>query len=241
MLTVTDCAESLARRLDGDPSVSVLTLVNRAGTYLADMHTWSWLVRPAAKLNLTAGSEYINLPDDFGRIYGQPKPTTVASVVSLELVSMEEYLRYRQDYMDGGPHYMATVVYAAGIDSRFGPKLQIWPEPLTTTRDAFRMAYLARWVDITTDTEVIPIPAWLEMLYLEVLFAVAQSYEEHDQASLSMRLSELHMSPEFDTAKRRDGGVQPFIGRVRGGAMESEYMRESGVHIGLAGRVLPPS
>lgn len=241
MLTVTDCAQYVIRRLDGEPSVPMLTLVNRAGAYLCDMHSWTWLVRPGAKLNLVSGNEYVKLPDDFGRMYAQPKPTTVSTVVSMELTSMEEYLRYRQDYMDGGPHYMGVVVYVKDQDGVFGPKIQIWPIPLDTTQDAFRMAYLARWVDLTSDTEVLPIPSWLEGFFLEVLFAYAQGYDEHDNGVLSERLALLHASPEFATLKRRDGGVQPFIGRMRGGAMEQEYLMESGVRVGLAGRVLPPS
>lgn len=241
MLTVTDCHDAVVRRLDGEPSVSMLTLCNRAGQYLIDMHPWTWTVRPAAKLNLVAGSEYVNLPSDFGRIYGMPKPTTVSTVVSMSLVSMEEYLRYRQDYMDGGPHYMAVVVYAQTVEGGYGPKLQIWPEPLTTTQDAFRLAYLAGWTELTKDTDRIQVPAWMEFFYLEVLFAFAQSYDEHDEATLTQRLALLQSGPEFVNLKKRDGGTQPFVGQMRGGAMESEYMRESGVKVGLAGRVLPPS
>ncbi len=241
MLTVTDCANYVTRRLDGDPSVPILTLVNRAGGYLSDMHTWGWLVRPSAKLNLVAGSEYISLPSDFGRLYSQPKPTTVSTVVSLELVSMEEYLRYRQDYMDGGPRYMGVMIYAKDAEGIYGPKIQVWPIPLTTTQDAFRVAYMARWHDLCSDTEVLSIPSWVESYFLEILFAFAQSYDEHDMASLGERLAMLQASPEFSNLKRRDGGVQPYVGRMRGGAMEQEFMYESGVKVGLAGRVLPPS
>lgn len=242
MLTVTDCAAYVRRRLDGDPSVPIQVLVNRAGQYLTDMHTWSWLVRPnGAKLSLIAGNEYVKLPDDFGRIYSQPKPTTVSSVVSLELVSMEEYLRYRQDYMDGGPRYMAVMVYANNEDGVPSPKLQVWPVPQTSAQDAFRVAYIAKWVEVCSDTEVVQIPSWLDYFFLEVLFAFAQSYDEHDTALLSERLALLQQSAEFMNLKRRDGGVQPYVGRLRGGAMEQEYIYESGVKVGLAGRVLPPS
>jgi len=240
MLTVTDCSDYLIRRLDGEPSVPVLTLCNRAGSYLVDMHTWSWLIRPSAKLSLRTGSEYIQLPSDFGRMYGQPKPTTVASVVSLEMVSMEEYLRYRQDYMDGGPRYMATMVYGKDVDGIFGPKMQIWPIPLDDTQDAFRLAYLAKWVDLVNDTEPISIPPWMEFFYLEILFAFAQSYDEHDVAPLSQRLALLQQSAEFMNLKKRDGGVQPFVGIVRGGAMDAEYIRDSAAKVGLAGRLLDP-
>jgi len=240
MLTVTDCADHLIRRLDGEPSVSVLTLCNRAGSYLVDMHTWSWLVRQPALLTLTQNQTYINLPSDFGRMYGQPKPTTVTSVVTLELVSMEEYLRYRQDFSDGGPHYMGSIVYdmASGIPNN---RITIWPTPSVTTADAFTLPYMARWVDVTSDIAAIPIPSWMEFFYLEVLFAFAQSYDEHDIAPLTQRLALLQQGPEFMNLKRRDGGVQPFIGRMRGGAMASEYLYDGGVKIGIAGRFDPPS
>ena len=240
MLTVTQCADYLIRRLDGEPSVPVITLCNQAGSYLADMHNWSWLVRPAAKLNLVEGLEYIALPSDFGKIYGQPKPTTISSVVSLQLVSMEEYLRYRQDYFDGGPLYMATTVYAKDPDNVYGPKLQIWPVPTESKQDAFRLPYLAKWTDVTNDTEALALPPWVEYFYLVILFAFAQGYDEHDVAPLSQRLAILQQSPEFMNLKKRDGGSQPFIGRIRGGAMESEYISEGGVKIGLAGRLLDP-
>lgn len=240
MLTVTDCADYLIRRLDGEPSVSVLTLCNRAGAYLADMHTWSWLIRQPALLTLTNNQEYIVLPSDFGRMYGQPKPTTVSSVVTLEMVSMEEYLRYRQDFLDGGPHYLGSILYTT-VSGVLTPRIAIWPKPTTTTADAFTLPYLAAWVDLTSDIAAIPIPSWLEFFYLEVLFAFAQSYDEHDVASLSQRLALLQQSTEFLNLKRRDGSVQPFIGKMRGGAIAAEYLYEGGVKIGIAGRFDPPS
>ena len=239
MLTVTDCADYLIRRLDGEPSVPVLTLCNRAGSYLVDMHPWTWLLRSSGVLSLVNAQSYISLPSDFGRMYGQPKPTTVASVVSLEMVSMEEYLRYRQDYLDGGPRYMGVINYplVSGIPE---PRIEIWPLPTENMNDAFRVAYLSKWVDMTSDIAAVPIPPWMEFFYLEILFAFAQSYDEHDAAPLSQRLGLLQQSAEFMNLKKRDGGVQPFVGFSRGGAMDMEYIRESGVKIGLAGRVLDP-
>ena len=84
-------------------------------------------------------------------------------------------------------------------------------------------------------------PDWMDPFFLEVLFAVAGSYDEHDNATFSARLADIVSGPQLRILKVRDGGSQPYVGEMRGGAMQREMLIDGPVGIGIATRVLGPS
>ncbi len=241
MLTVNDCAEFVRRRLDGEPSVPILVLCNQAGSYLIDCHKWNWLLRTSGVLNLVADSSRIVLPKDFGRLVGQPKASSGASVNSLCIGNYEDFLRYRSDYTGGGAEFRGSIVYGEDLDGNIAPRLEVWPVPTTSVQDAFRIAYLATWTRLEEDGSRVRIPEWLDSFFLQVLFAFAQAYDEHDLGGLPARLSDLLSGPEFLSLRQRDGSVQPFLGYSRGGAMEREFYNDMPSAVGIATRLLPPS
>ena len=73
------------------------------------------------------------------------------------------------------------------------------------------------WTDLTSDSELLRVPAYVETLFLQVLRAFARGYEEEDQGSLTARLLEIGSGPLFSTAVVRDGEIQPDYGPLKGG------------------------
>ena len=68
MLTVKQAIDSgIEHALNGPPSHAFepLALVNLAGQHLIGMYRWEWCKRRVASLNLRAGRDMIELPDDF--------------------------------------------------------------------------------------------------------------------------------------------------------------------------------
>lgn len=240
-LTTLELARHLRRRLDGDPSLSVETLRDHAGEHLVSMHEWAWLVRPATKLSLSAGQPFIWLPEDWGRSQGRPRATTLDSVHTFEWVTMPELLDLRSSVvLDNGPNYRGAVTYAQCPEGYLKPRAEIWPTPSETFMNAFAAPYMAGWKIPRDDNDALLMPSWMEAVYLEILFAFAQGYDEHDVAAQGSRLEALSRSPALLAAKRRDGGVSPFVGKMRGGAMDAElgYGRAA---IGIAARLEGPS
>lgn len=231
----------LRRRLGGEPSVPITTLRDQAGDHLVSMHTWGWLARTAAKFNLVAGRAHIDLPPDWGRARGRPRATSTDSLLSFDWVTHGELLDLRSSVVtDSGPNYVGAVIYATNGDGLYLPRAEIWPTPTQTINNAFSAPYSAGWSAPSDDEDNLQIPSWMEAFYLEVLFAFAQGYDDHDIAQRAERLSMLAMSPELAALKSRDGGVQPAIGQMRGGAMASEmYGQRAAVGIGV--RVQGPS
>lgn len=240
-LTTIDLQGYLRRRLDGDPSVPVQTLRDQAGEYLVSMHAWNWLARPAAKLSLIADRSWVKLPADWGRARGRPRASSTQSLLTFEWGSFNQVLELRSSVTtSSGPNYIGAVIYADDGDEGYGPRAEVWPTPSTTTTNAFSAPYLAGWFAPEDDGEKLRIPTWMEAFYLEVLFAFAQGYDEHDMGSRAKRLAELESGPEVVRLKQRDGGVQPFIGAMTGGAMAGEMYGDRAA-IGIGVRVQGPS
>lgn len=100
------------------------------------------------------------------------------------------------------------------------PILEIWPSPGSNATGALRIFYRSRWTAITADSGTsskIQIPDFVNDLYLQLARAYAAGYERSEVASLDVRLSQIHLGPVFQAAKRSDGMIQPFFGKTRGG------------------------
>jgi hypothetical protein len=238
-LSVHDCAGYLRRRLDGESSIPVLVLCNWAGEHLTNMHPWGWLERPPASLDLLEGNSWINLPSDFGRAIGKPRPTG-SSTVSLEWATMDEIASLRSGEATSQLSLYGAISWTSSIEGVLKARIELSAEIQTTAEDSLLLAYRAKWYEVVNDDDLLRIPSWLEPLYLEVLFVYAQAYDEHDLGSLSARLLEIESSPVFMAARNRDGGVQPSVGKMSGGAVQLMEMPVAR-SVGLAGRVADPT
>ncbi len=110
--------------------------------------------------------------------------------------------------------FYATVVYS-GEPPR--PLLEIWPSPGSNATGALRIFYRSRWADILADSgtnSAIQIPDWINDLYIFIVRAYAAGYEK---GNIHARLAEIRSSPIFEAAKRSDGMVQPYHGKIQNG------------------------
>lgn len=113
--------------------------------------------------------------------------------------------------------YYGAVVFS-GEPPR--PLLEIWPSPGANATGALRIFYRSRWTDIQADSgtsSAIQIPDFVNDLYIFIVRAFASGYERSGVASIHARLAEIHASPIFQAAKRSDGMIQPFHGKLKNG------------------------
>lgn len=217
-LTVTQVSDFIRRRMDGEPSVPLMTLCNQAGDHLVNSHTWGWLVRKPASLRLTADKTRITLPADFGRAIGEPKPTTTASYTFRW--STPDRVAAERAY--GSPSvFSGYIAWETSLDGTMQPYIELSYAPTESENETFLLPYYARWAEVSKDTDIIPVPAFIEPLYLSIVMAFAQGYDEADEGSLDMRLAEIAAGPIFQNCKQRDGSLQPSIGMMRGGAVQT--------------------
>jgi hypothetical protein len=100
-------------------------------------------------------------------------------------------------------------------------RLALWPTPAEDVHGAGFLSYRRRWTVIPAETATIEIPSWMDMLYLEVVRAVARGWHEEDEASIIERLAPIWRSQEFQNATERDAGQQRSFGPMRGLAHQS--------------------
>lgn len=216
-LLVSDIDSYLQHRLGGKGSMSTVMLCNQAGHHLTSMHAWEWLKRPPVALALVAGQEWAKLPADFGRaivnqgalISGGFKWATFEYVISLRSQSVQ---------VTGPWWYVGALVHRPSIvGGALEPRVEVYPTPTASDNTTYKCAYYAAWTDLRDDRVTIPIPSQFELLYLEIVFALAQGYEDHDVAGISARVTALKGSSLFTDAMAFDGGRISNLGQMRGG------------------------
>lgn len=220
-LLVSDVATYVRRRLDGEPSLPTVALCNNAGRHLVSSHAWEWLIRPPKTVTLGSGTSEASLPSDLGRIV---KLETSGSLLnSVQLTTPAQLLELETSEISfTNVGYYAAVVWKPGIDEALRPVLRLWPS-VSSGSDQLTVYYHARWTEVTQDSDRLEIPVFMESLFLEMAFAFAQSYEEHDLGDLSTRLSQLQASPLMYAAMSEDGGLQEELGEMGGGAAAMSY------------------
>ena len=98
------------------------------------------------------------------------------------------------------------------------PRLELWPTPASDDATALTCYYVRGWWHLDEDEHEIPIPRWLEGVYLELVRAYARGYEREDVAPIGPRLAALEAGPVMMAAIRRDSTMQGAYGRLRNGA-----------------------
>jgi|SRR5688572_12919105 len=218
-LSVVGCSGFVRRRLDGEPSVPIVTLCNWAGDHLVNMHAWGWLEQSLARLNLVAGRSYVDLPANFGSAIGTPRAQE-STVGSIQWVTMDEVAALRSIDTASSVDYYGAIAWRLDENGTMRPRIELSNSIGTSQTAAYLLSYRVGWAEITDDSARLTIPTWIEPLYLEILFAFAQAYDEHDLGSLAERLASVEMSPQYMAAQLRDGGAQPSIGMMSGGAVQ---------------------
>lgn len=173
----------------------------------------------------TLHTSALALPADFRELIAVN--TSSGFLKGLSLVTFNELLERRSSsFTTTTGYYFGSIVHpqTTGLESSTGaptPRIEIWPTPSANETAAMTIFYRAGWTEVVNDTDIVRIPSWCELLFLELLRALARGFEEEDQASVSQRVAQIVVGPLMLAARDRDGMVQPSYGAIRNGAAQS--------------------
>lgn len=197
------------------PEISVLELVNRAGSWLCQQ-PWKWLQRQAT-VSTVAGTAYVVLPSDLRAVVSAQTRSFGMVPTSLDDIDARRAFSTAQNY---------PVIYALRDDLSaagvFTKRLELFPTPSTV--ETIRVFYRAGWQTPLSgaDSSRIAVPEDWEPLFIEALIAVAMGYQERDVAGVSVRLEALRASDMYQRLVRQDGMSQSNYGPMRGGGVEMQ-------------------
>jgi hypothetical protein len=218
-LTIERATRHINHALNGpasDPE-SALSILNQAGEFLTTMHTWKWLERGPTTVGLVADQSYIILPTDLRDIIAM-EPTSSLSI-DMERSTHGEVL-WRSTDVNGGDSwpYWGAISYHTNASGALVPRLDLSDTPSTSDADAFTIVYRAGWTELDSSDETIPLPSWMEPLYIEVVRAYAMGWEEEEGVGVLPRLDAIMASGACRMVKQRDGMIQGSIGPLKNGA-----------------------
>lgn len=104
------------------------------------------------------------------------------------------------------------------------PRLELAPHAAGSDQRLV-LFYRGGWKAPATDDEVISIPDWLNLLYIEMFKAVLKGEEKPELGSIDDRLAALRQGVIWYDAIRRDSQMQTDYGRSVGGWMEAPLGR----------------
>ena len=221
MITVAQAFSHIRHALgNSDPGapLTLFEIVNAAGHELTGMHTWSWLDRTDT-LDIVAGQSYVTLPSDFSRLVFLH---STGESFSVEPADPGTVLRERAF---GGNEAFCFKFYVGQTapTTSSGPVARLehnWGTPAATSSDALSIVYRARWADVVgSETNALPIPDYMRPLFIEVLRATAQGWEEEQKGSKTDRMNAIYTGATFMAAKRIDDETQFAYGPITNGAV----------------------
>lgn len=215
-LTTLNVVEHVEGRAGGTlSSLTGLALVNHAGRWLTESHTWKWLEGASALVSFSASSDTAALPSDFGDLTGYDATDSIVN--SLHPTTPHDILRLRtNEVVTSAGNYWFAITYDLTADPPV-PVMQIWPQISVTDASAFTIFYRRTWAQATVDSALLQMPPWWELLFLETCFALYRGMEEHDEVDLGAALANVQMGPLYLAAKKQDGRLQPSYGKLKGG------------------------
>lgn len=220
-ITVLEAERHVHHALMGPvhPDLSLRDIINRAGALFVGLHPWQWLRRRSAQLDLVQGQSYIVLPTDFAVLTAIQYTNGIVN--SFEPASMEAILSLRhQSRVPQNPTYY-NYAWLAPANAAMTQVLELSIIPGQNDVGAVTIFYEAGWSVVSEDSThltIAPVPG-MEVLYLEVLRAVAQGWEESEAGSMSARIAEIKAGPLFLAAARADGRSMPPMQLEGGGAL----------------------
>lgn len=176
----------------------------------------------------------VDLPDDLRDIIAIQATETATRQITLD--TLTRVLEAREVTSTNDEHWYAAVSYVGTPPT---PILEIGPGSGTSVTGAFRLFYRARWARLGGDATQVAVPEFCEALLVQIVRAFARGYVREDQGSLHQRLAEIQASMIFVAAKRSDGNIQPYHGRLRNGG-PTIYRRPSMDWYQTVGTFEPP-
>jgi hypothetical protein len=223
-ITVGTCTQHIRAVLGGDPLAvySGMFAANTVGSWLETAHSWEWLERATASLDVVGGQSWVELPA-FREI--QSIVPTNALTSQFKWTSMENILRLRNQNIGTQLVYRGALNYHAVAGGAPVQRLELWPTPSSDAAGLFTMHYKAAWAPLTDDNATIPVPVFMEQVFLLACVEWIKGMEEYASeesrgGSGYDRLERLKHSSLFLSAKQRDGIGQSMLGPLENGAAE---------------------
>lgn len=236
-LTVLDAQGHIEHALGGPlVGISNRRILDEAGRKLYGLNDWNFLKRPSTTLGLTSGQAYISLPADFGELV--TLEYTSGSSNRVLQTTLSEIARYRS-VLAAIPGYIlfAAILYSTNANGVPVARLEIHPTPQATDATALTMFYRATWSDLAnTDQTFIPVPPWMESLYIQMVRATAWGYQDE---TMGARVAQVMNGPEWLAAVQYDRKIQWSHGPPKNGALETANV-DDGVWY-LRNAALPPA
>ena len=152
--------------------------------------------------------------------------------------TLSEIARYRS-VLAAIPGYVLFVCINFLPDSNGVPQpiLEVHPTPQATTSGALTMFYRETWTDLAnSDQTYIPVPPWMESLYIQAVRATAWGYQDE---TMGARMASIMQGPEWLAAVTYDRKLQWSHGPLKNGALETANV-DDGVWY-LRNAALPPA
>lgn len=191
-------------------------IVNQAGQYLFT-NAWRFRERTTKYMNLVQDQNYLTLPADCEDILTVMSQPSLGYMIEMITPEHMEALRLIGLTISGPGITHAVMTRMAPADGAAlpDPILDIYPTPTANVENAIAIRYRAKWVDIpygNDGTWVIPVPGYVEALFISYVRAFAQAYEDE---GLQERLSAIDNSSMYARVLTKDGMLQRDYGRIR--------------------------
>jgi len=192
-----------------------------AGTVTLDAPA---LTANVIELGFTVNQPRILLPSDFGRLISLHGATNgslryIYPDSISGLVEEEAYFNANTSFTTG-----YHVEWNSGADkTQPVATLRITPEPTAGEFDALSAVYYREWPDLTADDDIVPIPSYMEALYIQFCRAFAIGYEGSGETIAAMQgaVAAVQAGPIYRNAVVRDSAQQLEEGRIRNRGISS--------------------
>jgi hypothetical protein len=177
----------------------------------------------------TMRNDQIELPTDFDLQQITGWAMTNGLVGWMEFTSTQGMLDLRtwpNNGLNGSSFgFWALLNYVRGVTGgQPVPRLELWPGT-TSNEQALAITYRGGWREPATDEEVIGIPGWLNLLFIEIVKAVVMGHEESGKGSVDKRLTELRLGSLYLDATTRDAMAQASLGQMQNSWLDGVGVR----------------
>ena len=206
---------------DMNAAVPEVLVANEAGHELVNMRRWKWLPNVQIPRNLVANQAWIDLPTDFAEAIELTGASDNA--VSFTRDTPGIGAQSRSSVIPNSPVTFTWWLESNGNAAQGEPTQRIALDhaPGSNAANAAYLTYRAGWTPLEDDGDVAVIPPWMEGLYRDCLFAVARGYMRESEGTVADRLERVMRSARFQALARRDLSMQPNLGQMAGGAVQS--------------------
>lgn len=224
MLTFGQLKDEARHALGGDPDarINLTALVNGACARVYHARPWAFRSKMVENLAATASQGYITLPTDFDQPNGIPQVTSSTGGWSrVEIGTPQDILRRRSVSATTG----GTIIVAFGTyTDAMVPNMLVWPTPAADGIPTFAMTYVRKWVNLTTDNQVPPLPDVFEEVLVQYVRATIKGREDDNYGNELARYDSL-----LDALWREDAGRRLHVSSSAG-VPSMMSMRDSGSH-----------